>query len=630
MKTKMNWRILMALCLAIILSITTTAQAQSAALDMTDFKKIPILHDGRIKPLDTFARTELIRLSGKNHFGDKSAITWLAETLFDPGNASEQKIFKIENENLRHLMGLEERKKPFYAFVEISEGLEKTFPTVEQLMDEKPQNISSDQKDLLTLHENALEYTQIMRSLSLTLPLSVTIPQKWNEAFSLMPSKTINYLTLKKIDAELQQEIKSIITQKGENPEKYTPTEQQIAILGWQIKMIENAAIGNTVFRVIPDPWNTTSGEWISPWEVLQSGKGSPRTTLYLDIWSSLATSWQQQDNIEWKKQNLKLLELSQHNPSIEIIYNKISPFFSSLIFFSLSFLLCLLNLTFHHKEYMTTLATTMIVIALTIQAGGLLARIIVLERPPVGTLYESILFVGLVAPLFATLMERRMKNMLGLLSAGFMGTAIGLLALSMADEGDTMKVLTAVLNTQFWLTTHVLCITIGYGWCLVTSVLSHVMLVGQATNKLDKQTLKNLTHSQGTLALTALLFTATGTILGGIWADQSWGRFWGWDPKENGALLIVLWLVWIIHGKIAGQFSPTTVTMGLSFLSVIVGTAWIGVNLLGVGLHSYGFTEGLFWGLGIFTLLEMALIGGLSILIHNRTQNHAEVSNAT
>lgn len=216
--------------------------------------------------------------------------------------------------------------------------------------------------------------------------------------------------------------------------------------------------------------------------------------------------------------------------------------------------------------------------------------------------------------------MELRLRNILGLLSAAFMGMMVGLLAMSMADEGDNMKVLTAVLNTQFWLTTHVLCISIGYGWCLVTSVIAHLILLAQATNRITQDSVKKLLHSQSTLALTALLFTATGTILGGIWADQSWGRFWGWDPKENGALLIVLWLVWIIHGKIAGQFTNLQVTMGYAFLSVIVGTAWIGVNLLGVGLHSYGFTEGLFWGLGIFTIVEMGLIGILALTINKRS----------
>ena len=114
-------------------------------------------------------------------------------------------------------------------------------------------------------------------------------------------------------------------------------------------------------------------------------------------------------------------------------------------------------------------------------------------------------------------------------------------------------------------------------------------------------------------LALLSLLFSAVGTVLGGIWADQSWGRFWGWDPKENGALLIVLWLVWILHGRISGQMHEVLFTAGLAYLSVITALSWFGVNLLGVGLHSYGFTQGMMASLFGFIALESFLIAGFA-----------------
>ncbi|MGB1077004.1 MAG: cytochrome c biogenesis protein CcsA, partial [Bdellovibrionales bacterium] len=98
----------------------------------------------------------------------------------------------------------------------------------------------------------------------------------------------------------------------------------------------------------------------------------------------------------------------------------------------------------------------------------------------------------------------------------------------------------------------------------------------------------------------------------GGVWADQSWGRFWGWDPKENGALLIVLWLVWLIHGKMSGHVKHVYYLAGLSFLSVIVALSWFGVNLLSVGLHSYGFIEGIALGLFTFCFVEILVLSGL------------------
>ena len=90
------------------------------------------------------------------------------------------------------------------------------------------------------------------------------------------------------------------------------------------------------------------------------------------------------------------------------------------------------------------------------------------------------------------------------------------------------------------------------------------------------------------------LLFSFLGTMLGGIWADQSWGRFWGWDPKENGALLIVLWVALLFHARLDGMIGPRGLAAGAVLGVNVVLTAWLGVNLLSVGLHSYGFTSGL------------------------------------
>jgi ABC-type transport system involved in cytochrome c biogenesis permease subunit len=198
-------------------------------------------------------------------------------------------------------------------------------------------------------------------------------------------------------------------------------------------------------------------------------------------------------------------------------------------------------------------------------------------------------------------------------------GVIFYFLAAYLAREGDTLQVLVAVLNTNFWLATHVIIITAGYGFCVITALMAHFALFAGVMNR-------PVSVQNGSLLLTmcliSLLLTALGTILGGIWADQSWGRFWGWDPKENGALLIVLWLIWIIHGRIAGQLKPTGFMIGAAALNVIVALAWFGVNLLGVGLHSYGFISGIVWGLLLFCLAELILIGGCALLIFRKKTN--------
>ena len=100
-------------------------------------------------------------------------------------------------------------------------------------------------------------------------------------------------------------------------------------------------------------------------------------------------------------------------------------------------------------------------------------------------------------------------------------------------------------------------------------------------------------------------LYRLTGTILGGIWADQSWGRFWGWDPKENGALLIVMWQIMMLHLRITGLVKPMGFALGMILNNIVVILAWFGVNLLNVGLHSYGFASGIAINISLFISFE-------------------------
>ena len=126
------------------------------------------------------------------------------------------------------------------------------------------------------------------------------------------------------------------------------------------------------------------------------------------------------------------------------------------------------------------------------------------------------------------------------------------------------------------------------------------LLAVVTAVSAIYVVTSKNLVRSA-----VAVFFTLFGTILGGIWSDQSWGRFWGWDPKENGALLIVLWLIMMLHLRIAGLVKPIGFCFGMVFANICVALAWFGVNLLNVGLHSYGFTDNVAMNLFLFILVE-------------------------
>ena len=226
--------------------------------------------------------------------------------------------------------------------------------------------------------------------------------------------------------------------------------------------------------------------------------------------------------------------------------------------------------------------------------------------RPPVSTLYESVIFVGFVTVVCAVIIEYFRRDGLGLFVGAVSGSIFHYIGFGYAADGDTLGMLVAVLNSNFWLATHVTTITLGYGVTVVAGFIGHLYLIQMIRNPKNNTLLKSINKNMFGVTLIALFFTLFGTILGGIWADQSWGRFWGWDPKENGALLIVMWHVMMIHMRITGKVKPEGFALGLIMNIIIVMMAWFGVNLLNVGLHSYGFTSGIARNLFLFTALEL------------------------
>ena len=589
------------------------------ALDMKDFKTIPVLHEGRIKPLDTFARAELKTLHGSESLPDETADVWLAQTIFDPGNAIDKPVFKIESANLRHSLGLLEKKNFFYSFSELVPGLKKTSPAVTAILKTDTKNLDRDSKDLLKIHDKALAYTSLMRSLSLLLPLNIDLPVK----YKTLKNKDLSYLDLKKLEQNLDGDVHTIVIRKGENPDQYSNEERRLVILAFQMRMMSTAASDNNFLKIIPPQWQSDEGAWHAPWELLQKGEGSPQSAALLAVWKQMGNAYNANDTEAWNEATRNALKASAPDKlllklKLETFQNKFPPLDISVAFYVLTLIATILFLVFC-KSYLRHIALLCLSTGAIIHTTGIALRIFLLMRPPVGTLYESLMFVSLITVLISLLIEKITKNGTGLLLGSLTGLSVGLLSFGFSGEGDTMEMLTAVLNTNFWLATHVLCITMGYGWCILTAVFAHLYLASKST-RLKFQSDQSL-YILHTLSIVALLFTAIGTILGGIWADQSWGRFWGWDPKENGALLIVLWLVWLLHGKLGKQMNENKFMAGLAYLNVVVSISWIGVNLLGVGLHSYGFTEGLFYGLTFFILAETSLIW---LLLRRAERAHA------
>lgn len=252
-----------------------------------------------------------------------------------------------------------------------------------------------------------------------------------------------------------------------------------------------------------------------------------------------------------------------------------------------------------------------MLVLAFVVHTAALVLRMQISGRPPVTNLYSSAIFIGWAVVIAAFVVEIFMKNGVGSLVGASVGSGALVIAHYLSlDEGDTLGTLQAVLDTTFWLATHVVCITLGYAATFFAGFLG-VAWAALSLFRGNSPRLPQIGRMIYGVLCFALFFSLVGTVLGGLWADDSWGRFWGWDPKENGAMLIVLWNALILHARWDKQVGDFGTSMLAMIGNIVTAWSWFGVNELRAGLHSYGFTEGRLFALGMF----FAVQGGLLLL---------------
>jgi ABC-type transport system involved in cytochrome c biogenesis permease subunit len=295
---------------------------------------------------------------------------------------------------------------------------------------------------------------------------------------------------------------------------------------------------------------------------------------------------------------------------NVEAVFNQAQPFYSSMVLYVLAFLLAVIS-WLKWPEVLQRSAFWLLGLAFAGATAGIITRMWLEGRPPVTNLYSSAVFVGWVAVALCLVLERIYKNAIGAVAGGMIGFGTLLIAHHLSLSGDTMEMMRAVLDSNFWLATHVVVITMGYGSTFLAGFLAIIYIArGALTKSLTKEIADALTRMVYGIVCFATLFSLVGTVLGGIWADQSWGRFWGWDPKENGALIIVLWNAIILHCRWGGLVKQRGLMMLAVFGNIVTSWSWFGVNMLGVGLHSYGFMQAAFYWLLAFVASQVLIIG--------------------
>ena len=254
--------------------------------------------------------------------------------------------------------------------------------------------------------------------------------------------------------------------------------------------------------------------------------------------------------------------------------------------------------------------STALLLGAILIHTGALALRIYLQERPPVTNLYSSAIFVGWAAALAGLFVERVFPLGVAALGSATIGVVTLVVAINLGMSGDTMQMMQAVLDSNFWLATHVVAITLGYSATFLAGTIAGVYLLARVlTRSIDRSREQLFGRMIYGVVCFALLLSFVGTVLGGIWADQSWGRFWGWDPKENGAALIVLLNALILHARWGGMVRVKGIAVLAVAGNIVTAWSWFGTNMLGVGLHSYGFMDSATAWLTLFVVSQLALM---------------------
>ena len=576
-----------------------TAFARSEIKDFTNFKNIPVLESGRLKPLDTFARSLLTQFSGKDHYEKQGASAWLASLFFNPVSTLNDKIFLINNPDIAVALGITPQQDRRYSPSQLQQS-SRILTQLQQAAAKIPEKDRSlAENEIIRIFDNINLYGDLSYSFLFAYPQSdFTITSKVTKTKLGLP---LDQNQFSFIDIALKaNEIKL------DDPELAQTTAN---LFRW------SQNYKNLPFAVIPSSQNE---KWLSPWDALSTDFSNEQTRQLVTLWSNMANSYAQGNDIAFNmaahtyinsiRDALSKEELKKVDKfPLELFYQQNSPFTWSIMFYIFAFIFFVVSFT-SSKALWYNLGLFSVIAGFIPHVLGLGMRIIIMDRPPVSSLYETFIFVGFIAVLLGLFIEHYNRQWLGIVTAAISGTALLFIANKYSAEGDTLKVLIAVLNSNFWLATHVTTITMGYAATCVGGLLGHIWLV-QAVFGKDSQTLdKTYKTTLGILGV-ALCLTFLGTNLGGIWADQSWGRFWGWDPKENGALMIVLWTALLFHAKVALMIGPLGLAVGAVIGMMVVMWAWFGVNLLSVGLHSYGFTSGVATSLIIYAVFEIIFL---------------------
>ena len=625
------------------------------------FGRIPVQDRGRVKPLSTFAGFRMLNLNGtrtyrvpvgfglptsKDEAGDDHVekldpVRWMLDVCLFPEQARHYEIFMVNDKAVLDAIGFSmngRKRRDRYSFAQLQPHL-RNLETQYQIAfakRDRGEKLDPVESQTIALRNGIIQY-DLLESTLATLQTSIGVEPS-ERLLELFPEGAGNQPL--PLGLVLSRWPVVVEWMKAAGPANQAEVLQEFSALEQTI----NVAWANRAYAVamIP-PVDAEVEAWRNPGELIDHTMGEDvlvgeEEYALLDL---LAGIWMARGSVDKATPAIVKAQAALEQAaaargefkkaSLEHTYYKGDFFYRALLCFVFAFVLAAVSWmtarTSGLNKGLNFGVWALSSVGLVFAVSGVTIRCVLMNRPPVATLYETILFITSVAVLLCLIAEKMTKERIALACAAVFGAAGMFLAMKYelaeaASQGDTMGGLVAVLNTNFWLATHVTSVLLGYGAGLVAALLGHVWIVmrlcrgvasrGEPLDRESASWYRGFARMIYGVICFGLLFSVVGTILGGVWANDSWGRFWGWDPKENGALMIVLFELVILHSRLGGYIKDFGVCVLAVMGGAVVAFSWWHVNQLGVGLHSYGFTAGVlntlwtyYYFVGAFVLLS-------------------------
>ncbi|MDO8540176.1 MAG: cytochrome c biogenesis protein CcsA [Opitutaceae bacterium] len=600
---------LVLLVAAITVASTLLPTRRKTDFDLATFGRLPVLVNGRLKPFDTVARTSLLVLQGRQRIVTPDGrtltpIEWLLDVLYVPGRADIYGHFLIENQEVIDLFSLRPSEGDGgkrFSYAQLAKGIGE-LDRQARLADEVEAPLRTPfQRQVLRLRDRVILYQRLQSTLK---------PAGESADF---------FAELRKLEKTLPASIAAVRARQRGEPHDEAAFKSMMELVR-KFDVMQSTAY---LITIPPAGENKDLNGWKTPGQALVDSIDAGVVDRTVLAYAALGYAWHAGTSASFNEAAAALHERLEGayaaalaKSDVEARFNAAQPFYTSMVLFVLALLAALASWLIW-PDVLRRSALGLLAFAFALTTAGILTRMWLEGRPPVTNLYSSALFVGWVAVALCLVIEAIYKNAVASVAAGVVGFCALVIAHHLSMGGDTMEMMRAVLDSNFWLATHVVTIAIGYGAAFLAGFLAIIYIVrGTLTKSLDRGTADGLARMVYGVICFATLFNVTGTVLGGIWADQSWGRFWGWDPKENGALIIVLWYSLVLHARWGGMVRQRGLMNLAIFGNIVTAWSWFGVNMLGVGLHSYGFTDSAAFWLVVFggSQLAVMMIGALPL----------------